>query len=703
MSSNSIRDTFFEECEDLLEALVEGLEQMLDGHHDGETVNAVFRAVHSMKGGAGAFGLEALVNFAHRFETVLDRIRSNELTVDDNVMRILQRAGDQIAVLVEMSRDGEEIDESQSAGLIADLDGLIGSSAGPESDAPAPEAEFSFEAMTIDIPGEDSDPSLQVFTITFKPLPDLFKNGHEPAFLFSALAELGKLETTVDIAELPDLDQIEPEVCYLSWTFVLETSESEEAIHEVFEFVEGLCELDVREGNSASVPVAPEIVATADAAAAADVANAAAPRPAEKTAAPEKATEQSAHKTTLRVDLDRVDRLINTVGELIINQSMIDQRIGLLDLSSSSDIENDLDEYKRLARDIQDAVMSIRAQPVKPLFQRMSRIVREATDATGKNARLLFEGENTEVDKTLIERLSDPLTHMIRNAVDHGIESVEQRREAGKDEVGRIVLSAAQQSGTVLIKVRDDGAGLNRDKIKEIAITKGLIPADAELSENEIDNLLFLPGFSTASQVSNLSGRGVGMDVVKNAIAGLGGRVSISSIPGNGTTFTIVLPLTLAVMDGMVVSVAGETIVVPIASVVETIRPTPRDMHQIGPSEYLLSIRGSFVPVIDVADRLGFGTEESEESRSVCLLVDTQTKGYCAFAVDAIFDQRQVVVKGLGEAYGDIPGVSAATILGDGKIALILDPSNLVATTEGVPASEMGSIAFKETLHADAR
>jgi len=369
--------------------------------------------------------------------------------------------------------------------------------------------------------------------------------------------------------------------------------------------------------------------------------------------------------------------LINAVGELIINQSMMAQRVSQLNQEQRRDIENDLEDYKLLARDIQEGVMAIRAQPVKPLFRRMARIAREAAHATNKLVRFETSGENTEVDKTVIEGLVDPLTHMIRNAVDHGVEMPSKRKEVGKDETGTIHISASHRSGSVYIEIHDDGAGLNRQKIFDIASAKGLVSPTAELSESEIDNLLFLPGFSTASEVSNLSGRGVGMDVVKNAVIALGGRTSISSKTGEGTTFSIVLPLTLAVMDGMVITVAKQTMVVPIASIIETIRAKPGEVHNLDAEGRLLSIRGSFVPIVDVATRLNLDQEE-ERSEQVFLLVETVSFGQTALAVDAIHDQRQVVVKSLEAAYGRVPGISAATILGDGKIAMILDPESIV-------------------------
>lgn len=698
-SMNAIRDTFFEECEELLEAMAEGLAAMHDGTHDAETVNAVFRAVHSVKGGAGAFALTDLVAFAHRFETALDELRGGRLAIDADVMHVLQRSADHLAFLVEAARSETPVSADETERFLASLQTLLGE----ETAISSPDDEFVFEAVAFDIdamginlPGPDTG---KCFQITFRPQSGLYRNGHEPALLFAALAELGDLETTLDLSALPPWEDLDPEVPFLSWSLRLTTSESETAIHEIFEFVDGLCSLEIR-------PVETDAPDTADHAPAPDVAalpepapEIAIPSPPDPVIAPQPARTESAKsddagagdargpKPTLRVDLERVDRLINAVGELIINQAMIAQRFQDMDQVADGEILTHIEDYRLLARDIQEAVMAIRAQPVKPLFQRMSRIVREAADATGKSARLVTDGDGTEVDKTVIERLADPLTHMIRNAVDHGLESAEGRLAAGKDPVGSILLSAAHRSGSVIITIRDDGAGLNRRKILEIARSKGLVAMEAELSDPEIDALLFMPGFSTASAISNLSGRGVGLDVVRNAVMALGGRVSIASFPGAGTEFTISLPLTLAVMDGMVVSVAGQTMVVPITSILETIRPGPNDVHAIGTGESLLQIRGRFIPIVDVARSLNFPVSEEPNRCPLLLLVEVENQGQCALMVDSVHDQRQVVIKGLTGNYGTVVGVSAATVLGDGRVALILDPDSLAANRMQPPTT----------------
>ncbi len=704
----SIQDTFYEECEDLLEVLAEGLNAMENGSSDGETLNAVFRAVHSMKGGAGAFGLDNLVEFSHVFETVLDGLRDASLTLDSNIMSVLQRASDQLAVLVESCRDQTDYD----VGTVDTIKKQLGEIVGASTEDEEPEAEFVFDALGIDFaPVEESGP--EVVVIKFAPTGDFYRHGHDPLALLSALTDLGTLTVSSQIDEIPQFDDLDLHAPWITWDIHLETTQALSSVEEVFEFVDGLCELTIaladepdQQEELADSPIEESGEPPAEPAVEIEAPEPPAPKPASSpqptsTAQAEQKT-ASQPKTTLRVDLDRVDRLINTVGELIINQAMIAQRIDELTLSQSSDLDADLEDYKHLARELQEGVMAIRAQPVKPLFQRMSRIVREAADATGKRARLVTEGETTEVDKTVIERLSDPLTHMIRNAIDHGLEGPETRLSAGKSETGTITLSASHKSGSVMIEISDDGAGLNRPKIREIAISKGLIPETAELTNTEIDNLLFMPGFSTAKEVSALSGRGVGMDVVKNAVSALGGKISITSKPGAGSTFSVVLPLTLAVMDGMVVSVAGQMMVVPITSILETVRPEENDVHALGSKGQLLSIRGSYLPIVDVAEQLGLKPNRSEDEQPILLLVETDGRRQCALAVDGLHDQRQVVIKGLDGTYGNIHGISAATILGDGKIALIID-TDAIAGDVGVSHHQIDNSQEKdEALHESA-
>ena len=711
-TANEIRQTFFQECDELLEALDDGLceidEGIADESFDLETVNAVFRAVHSIKGGAAAFGLDALVHFAHQFETVLDVMRAGELTPNDDVMKVCHRAADHLSDLVAAGRDNEIVEGDLGTEIAAKLSGLVAGSESTEPDNDGDLETFGFVPLGLPISTNMDDAKQELvpkrFLIRFTPSAGLYASGNDTSLLFRELSELGELEVTVETDRLPDLKNIDPGESYLSWVVILLTEESEQSLREVFEFVDGLCELQISLDLDATMPegssdATKDVVVEARASSGVVEEESASPTMV-AASSPDSGTERAkpatGPKATVRVNLDLVDRLINMVGELVINQAVLTQCIKDAGLLDRGELSTSLAEFRNLARDIQESVMAIRAQSVKPLFQRMARIVREASELSGKDADFLTEGETTEVDKTIIERLVDPLTHMIRNAVDHGLEPPEQRRAAGKAETGHVKLTAAHRSGRVLIEVSDDGAGINREKVFQIAVEKGLIPGDSVLKDAEIDNLLFLPGFSTAKEVSNLSGRGVGMDVVRSAIQKLGGRVSIFSQTGKGTTMSISLPLTLAVLDGMVVDVAGQTMVVPITAIVETLRPKAEDIHPLGADNQVVSVRNKLVPVIDLGVVFGHRRTPAPISDMVLLLVESDGSESWALAVDQIFDQRQVVIKGLETNYGHVPGVAAATILGDGNIALIIDPEE-TAHRSG-PVADVGDRARLEEV-----
>jgi two-component system chemotaxis sensor kinase CheA len=740
MDMNEIKEIFFQECEEQLAELESGLLKMNDGDRDPETVNAVFRAVHSIKGGAGAFGLDDLVAFAHVFETTLDCVRSNKLEPNQDVLKVMLKSADVLADLTNVARDGGAVDEGRSRGLVKELEALANGelpspSAAHEAPAAAPVAaaakptdDSGFEPIPFSFDGFGGD---ETFEISFKPRFELYSKGNDATLLLRDLSRLGEMSIYCNMDALPGLDEIDPEAAYFFWNVTLKTDKGEDAIRTVFEFAEWDCELTVTAAaeetaavaseelpmipvpfdlsalddasevsaseKSAAAVVEPVSNVTPIASAAARVekkesaaaANAAA---AAAAAAQNNAANNSAGQT-IRVDLDRVDRLINLVGELVINQAMLSQSVIENDATGTSAVNMGLEELQQLTREIQDSVMAIRAQPVKPVFQRMSRIVREIADMTGKSIRLITEGENTEVDKTVIDKIAEPLTHMIRNAVDHGVESPEKRTALGKNPEGTVRLTAKHRSGRILIELADDGAGINREKVKQKAIANELIPADSNLSDEEIDNLIFLPGFSTADTISDISGRGVGMDVVKRSIQALGGRISITSRPGQGSVFTMSLPLTLAVLDGMVVTVAGQTLVVPLTAIVETLQPEAAAIHSFGASHRLISIRNSFCPLVDVGRILNFRSTQANPVEGVALLVESEGGGQRALMVDAIQGQRQVVIKSLEANYTHVPGIAAATILGDGRVALILDVDAVVGASRGQALRQEVSLA----------
>jgi len=730
----AIKVTFFQECEELLADLEGGLLAMQDGNDDGDTVNAVFRAVHSIKGGAGAFGLEPLVRFAHVFETLLDALRSNEIPGTPDLTALLLRASDVLADHVSAARGLGVVDMDASAAMAAELKAVTDPAAAPVPAAAAPLVEtpryvdaapivvgaddgmddddlgFDFQPMTITLDAQAADAAVldgNVWTVSIRPKSDLYRKANETALLLRELSRLGPIQATLDDSALPALEFIDPEAAYVTWSVRLETDQGEEAIREVFEFVDGDCDLEITRGEAPvaevlatlldvaapapapaaiDVPVEAPVVAAAPVVEIAPPAPVAAPAPT-PAAAPVAASAPTAApaakpaqidvpgpgQSVIRVDPERIDHLIDLVGELVINQAMLAQRVGEYGIAPSSNLAMGLDELEQLTRQIQDSVMAIRAQPVKSVFQRMPRLVREVANMTGKQARLVMDGENTEVDKTVIERLADPITHMLRNAIDHGLESPEERKAAGKNPEGVVRLAALHRSGRIVIEVQDDGKGINRERVLSIAVNKGLISPDLTLTDEEIDNLIFLPGFSTADKISDVSGRGVGMDVVKRSVQALGGRISISSRPGLGSTFTLSLPLTLAVLDGMVVDVAGETLVIPLACIVESLRPKAEEIRPLGPTGSVLAVRDSFVPLIDVGLTLNYRSKSPSATEGVVLLVEGEDGSRAALVADAIHGQRQVVIKSLEQNYQQVEGVAAATILGDGRVALILD------------------------------
>ncbi|TDX88965.1 two-component system chemotaxis sensor kinase CheA [Neorhizobium sp. R1-B] len=748
MDMNEIKEIFFQECEEQLAELESGLLKLNDGDRDPETVNAVFRAVHSIKGGAGAFGLDDLVAFAHVFETTLDCVRSGKLEPGQDVLKVMLKSADVLADLVSASRDGGSVDESRTRGLVKELEALAhgempsnaahdapkpapAAAAAPKVETPKPTDDSGFQPIpfTFEGFGEEEEPVIggATYEVLFKPRRELYSKGNEAALLLRDLSRVGEMSIACDTDALPDLDKMDPEESYFSWKISVKTTKSEDDIRIVFEFAEWDCDLEVKFADGASSdedqPMKPvpfdlsildddtsgedgdkqseqssdqtvaEAVSAAETAASVTKAAGAAARAAERKESAAAAAAAAAQNNaaaaaasagqTIRVDLDRVDRLINLVGELVINQAMLSQSVIENDATGTSAVNMGLEELQQLTREIQDSVMAIRAQPVKPVFQRMSRIVREVADMVGKQIRLVTEGENTEVDKTVIDKLAEPLTHMIRNAVDHGIESPEKREAAGKNPEGTIKLTAKHRSGRILIELADDGAGINRERVRQKAIDNDIIAADANLTDDEIDNLIFMAGFSTADKISDISGRGVGMDVVKRSIQALGGRISISSRPGYGSTFTMSLPLTLAVLDGMVVTVAGQTLVVPLTAIVETLQPEASAIHSFGANQRLISIRNSFCPLVDVGRVLNYRATQANPVEGVALLVESEGGGQRALMVDAIQGQRQVVIKSLEANYTHVPGIAAATILGDGRVALILDVDAVVSASRG--------------------
>lgn len=672
---------FFTECGELLADLQEQLDRLMDGDRDPELVNAAFRAVHSVKGGAAAFGFDTLIGFAHVFETVMDGCRSGTLAVSNDVVNLLMRAGDIMETLIEQARDGGDIDDAAVARVRTELEEQIGrSSAEEEPDldaqeaaaAPAPAAE----------PEDEAEEEPREVTVTLRPAEEFIQAGHDPLRLIRAARDID-LVAAEPIGDLPPLDELTAEGCPLGWVLRFETARRPAELRDFFMVYEHTAGIEIEDDGPENAPArtaAPAAPAADGGTAAPDAPAPASARPPEKDAGGEgggKESSRPAVSKTLRVELTRIDRLVNLVGEIVITQAVLAQKLSETDAATALEVGHSVEAMSRQTRELQESVMAIRAQPVKSVFSRMPRVVRDLADKLGKDARLVLAGEHTEVDTTVIEELAEPLTHMLRNSMDHGLEMPDEREAAGKPRTGTIRLMAEHRGERVIIIIEDDGKGINRERVVEKAIENGLIGPEDNLPPEEIDQLIFHPGFSTAKEVSSVSGRGVGMDVVKKKIQALGGRCHLTSTPGKGTRFQITLPLTLAVLDGMTICVGDERFILPLSSVVEALRIDGERVETLPDRSQVLARRGQYLRLISLRDTLGVGLSENREEMAI--VVDTETSGHVALLVDELIGQRQVVLKSLEANFRRVEGVSGATILGDGRVALILDIPSLMS------------------------
>ncbi|MGE5503589.1 MAG: chemotaxis protein CheA [Actinomycetota bacterium] len=682
--------TYFEECAELLASAEETLTRFVDGGATEEDMHAVFRCIHSIKGGAGAFAFDELVRFAHVFETSLDALRSGRVELTPQVADLLVRANDVLGDFVRAAQEGAALPPDHGAELMASLSALTSGGAAPAAKpaaAPAPAAAAPAAAAS----------GRTIWRIRLLPAAGLLKTGNDPLLMIRELEALGDLTIKCDRSHLPGLAEMDATQSYLAWTFELTTDKGRAAIDEVFEFVAGdTAEITVdavgeapadEEGDGWGL-FAPAPAAAAEAQAAAPqaqpTAQAAAPAAAAGAHPPGAAGAGAGglHTASIRVDLDRIDRLVNMVGELVITQAMLGQQASHFSVESHPELIQGLQELSHHTRELQESVMAIRAQPVKALFSRAPRLVRDLSAKLGKQARLVMSGENTEVDKTVIEQLSDPLTHLIRNSLDHGIEGPEERIAAGKPAEGTIHLGAEHRSGRIIIEVSDDGKGIDRKRVLDKAVEKGLVDRGAQMSDEQIDQLIFAPGFSTAEKVSDVSGRGVGMDVVRKNIQDVGGRVVVQSTPGQGSRFILSLPLTLAVMDGMLVSVGGQRYVLPLTNIVESLRPSTQQARSLVDVGDVLTIRGEYIPLVRLYQLFGVRNALTDPTRGLVVVVETEGGDRIGVLVDELLGQQQVVIKSLDANYRPVEGISAATILGDGRVALILDVGALRAIGE---------------------
>jgi two-component system, chemotaxis family, sensor kinase CheA len=713
---DDIQAIFFEECTEGLTTAEQGLSAMQAGDVSADVIAGVFRAVHSIKGGAGAFGHADLTAFAHKFENVLDEVRGGKIPPSPGVVKVMLSAFDILSDHVEAAKGNAPRPADQAAldALEKVLANKGADDGAPAAAAPAPVAveapapaadeadEFGFVPMAVSLDDFDAPAEAPAaegdWIVTFKPSRAALANAGEPLLIIRELESLGGEIVGVDTETVPPLRDLDPEDAYFTWTVRLPAELAESDITDCFDFVAPDSVVEVRRDAAPAPAFAP--VAEAPAVAEADdfgfvpvtagiedlatemqrvVEQIAAASPpvgsVEMPAIAPKAAAGDAAQQTIRVDLGKLDLLLNLVGELVIRNSILADR-----LSPADRQRVELPELARLTRQIQDNVMSLRAQPIKQAFSRVPRMLRDLSVETGKQILLETVGETTEVDKGVIEKIGDPLTHMIRNAADHGLESAEERIAAGKSPEGTIKLSAEQRGARIFVRVQDNGRGINRERVKAKAIEKGIISADAVLSNEEIDQLICAPGFSTAETISNISGRGVGMDVVRSNVEALGGRVEIHSVPGEGTSFTMILPLTLAILDGMIVRLAGQRFVLPLAHVLETVQPEPGQVKRTAPDSEVIDMRGEYVPVKRATEIFGLNDDRAIED-SLVVIVESEGSGKVGLVVDTIDDRREVVIKSLDQNLHPIRGLGGATILGDGSIALILDIEALVAST----------------------
>lgn len=696
MDISEFYETFFEEAEELLGDMERHLLELDVDEPDSEQLNAIFRAAHSIKGGAGTFGFDVLQHTTHLLENLLDHTRHGELVLRRDIVDTFLEAKDMLHDQLDAYRQGDEPDPEAFERICQTLKQLALDEMGKKVGHDAPGAAPAAKAEPERNPQPESESSGA-------------SDGSAEGRLNIALLGIADKDRELLVEELANFGEIiERRGDSSRYEVLLETSTSVDDIEMVMCFIVEPEQLEI---VAAGAPAAGDPAAGDPAAGVSEAeptsgsaksdnesekggqqgqstakppektpeqpAKAESGKPAAKAQdkAKAKAKAASGGESSIRVPVNKVDQIINLVGELIITQSMLDQTVSEMDATQAGSLVNGMSLLQRNARDLQEAVMSIRMVPMDYVFSRFPRLVRDLAAKLDKNVELVTEGESTELDKSLTERIIDPLTHLVRNSLDHGIESPDKREAAGKSRTGRLTLSAQHQGGNILIEVKDDGAGLNREKLLAKAEANG-VPTAENMSDDDVWQLIFAPGFSTADQVSDVSGRGVGMDVVKRNIQAMGGHVEIQSRQGQGTTTRIVLPLTLAILDGMSIKVGKEMFILPLGTVLESLQPRKEDIYAMAGDDVVMKVRDEYLPVVAVHQALDVSEAETEPTDCIAVIVQGEGRRY-ALLVDDLIGQQQVVVKNLETNYRKVPGVSAATILGDGSVALILDVTDL--------------------------
>ena len=657
MDISDFYQTFFDEADELLADMEQHLLDLVPEAPDSEQLNAIFRAAHSIKGGAGTFGFTILQETTHLMENLLDEARRGEMQLNTDIINLFLETKDIMQEQLDAYKSSQEPDAASFEYICQALRQLALEAKGETAAVAVSPAKLSVvDAAPAAAPAADDRVRVVLSGLKESEVNLLEEELSNLATLSNVVKGQGTLAATLDggISK----DDVVAVLC-----FVIEPEQID------FEAVTDAPTAEVAE----VVEAAPAVPAVAPAAPAlkAVPGETAAPNRAER----EKPAARSSESTSIRVAVEKVDQLINLVGELVITQSMLAQRSNELDPVNHGDLITSMGQLQRNARDLQESVMSIRMMPMEYVFSRFPRLVRDLAGKLNKQIELTLMGSSTELDKSLIERIIDPLTHLVRNSLDHGIELPENRVAAGKSPVGNLILSAEHQGGNICIEVTDDGAGLNRERILAKAISQGMA-VNENMTDEEVGMLIFAPGFSTAEQVTDVSGRGVGMDVVKRNIQEMGGHVEIKSKQGSGTTIRILLPLTLAILDGMSVKVADEVFILPLNAVMESLQPREEDLHPLAGGERVLEVRGEYLPMVELWKVFDVDGAKTEATQGIVVILQSAGRRY-ALLVDQLIGQHQVVVKNLESNYRKIPGISAATILGDGSVALIVDVSAL--------------------------
>ncbi|VAW74376.1 Signal transduction histidine kinase CheA [hydrothermal vent metagenome] len=661
--------TFYEESFEGLEIMESELLDLNVKEYDPETINTIFRAAHSMKGGSGTFGLNEVAAFTHILETLLDEVREGVRPITLDMVEVLLRSVDELKAMLQAAQAEEDFDMSQVEIIKRELTAFVSAQ------------------VTVEEPTniESKEVTLSLFTIVFRPHLGLLVTGNDPIRLFAELEELGTLTVVVDAKALPELETLEPDECHLAWTITLETEASQAEISSIFDWVEDDCDLTISSEavvavdsqQSSESPNDPSIVASIDskvtpqsASAATQTDNASDNGQAKKP--------KTVEQTSIRVGIDKVDSLINMVGELVITQSMLGQLGKDFDMSRVERLVDGLAQLERNTRELQESVMRIRMLPISFAFNRFPRLIHDLNLQLGKKINLKILGESTELDKTVLEKIVDPLVHLVRNSVDHGIEQPDVRVAKGKPEAGEVSLNAYHKGGNIVIEIIDDGAGLNRGLIRKKAIEKNLVTEDEELSDDQVYDLIFRAGFSTADVVSDVSGRGVGMDVVRRNIRELQGAIDVSSVPDQGSKFTIRLPLTLAIMDGQLIRVGDETYIIPLVSIIESLQIKKEQINSIAGRAELYKLRDDYIEIVRLYKSFSIKPDNTELEEGLLVVVEAEGKKV-GVLVDDLLDQQQVVIKSLETNFRKVEGMSGATILGDGTVAMILDIQGLIS------------------------